>query len=191
MTWEETEPIYETLKSNPNYEITTNIETPIIRRKSTHRIVRLWKNHKGYSVISLDGKQCKFHRIIAQQFIPNPDNLKEIDHINRIKDDNRIQNLRWVSSSENSKNKTAYRGVIVNYVDELSDESFEITKYGEHEYENIWFDNNKFYYYTGAAFREICYCKTKCDTLVIHARDTNNKLTTITLNKFKKLYNID
>ena len=41
------------------------------------------------------------HRLMALAFIPNPDNKEMIDHINRNKLDNSIENLRWVTRSEN------------------------------------------------------------------------------------------
>ncbi len=54
-----------------------------------------------------DNKKKVFllHRLIAIAFIPNPDNLPYIDHINRVKTDNRIENLRWVTPSENNLNQ--------------------------------------------------------------------------------------
>ena len=44
------------------------------------------------------------HRIVAQLFIPNPENKPCVDHINCNKQDNRIENLRWVTYSENMMN---------------------------------------------------------------------------------------
>ena len=51
----------------------------------------------------------KIHRLIAIHFIPNPDNKPCIDHINRIRYDNRIENLRWVTNAENNQNKSLHK----------------------------------------------------------------------------------
>lgn len=64
---------------------------------------------QGYLQIWLtckDGKKRYFmkHRVIAYYLIPNPQNKPQVDHINTIKTDNRVENLRWVDQSENNKN---------------------------------------------------------------------------------------
>ena len=46
-----------------------------------------------------------FNVLIATAFIPNPDNLPQVDHINNNKQDNRVCNLKWVSCSDNNHNK--------------------------------------------------------------------------------------
>ena len=58
----------------------------------------------NFSLIK-DGQQktANLHRVIAENFIPNPFGKKEVNHINGNKHDNRIENLEWVSSSENRK----------------------------------------------------------------------------------------
>ena len=67
-------------------------------------------NNHGYYFICLckDGKTklFKLHRLIALAHIPNPYNKPFIDHINRNKKDNRIQNLRWSTKSENMRNQS-------------------------------------------------------------------------------------
>ena len=62
----------------------------------------------GYTDVSLykDGKRYhkKPHRLVAEAFIPNPNNLPEVDHIDTNKDNNCVDNLRWVTHSENHLN---------------------------------------------------------------------------------------
>lgn len=61
----------------------------------------------GYKVKNLykdwHFKGFKIHRLVAQAFIPNPDNKPMINHINGIKTDNRADNLQWCTASENRK----------------------------------------------------------------------------------------
>lgn len=75
-------------------------------------------NAYGYPCVTLckDGisRQTTLHRIIAEAFIPNPDNKPEIDHINTIREDFRLENLRWVSHKENMHNPISKERVYIN-----------------------------------------------------------------------------
>lgn len=58
----------------------------------------------GYAIVSLNkngiSKMCKVHRLVADAFVPNPDNLPEVHHKNHDRKDNRVQNLAWVTRAE-------------------------------------------------------------------------------------------
>lgn len=70
--------------------------------------LKFGESNKGYYMVNLhkDGiqKYCLVHRLIAITFLENPDNKKEIDHIDRTPKNNNISNLRWCSRSENCIN---------------------------------------------------------------------------------------
>ena len=62
-----------------------------------------WYDRDGYKRVSLHGSTCLVHRLIAQAFIPNPDNLPEVDHIDNNRENNAVSNLRWVTHEENMR----------------------------------------------------------------------------------------
>ena len=61
-------------------------------------------NSRGYFRVTINGKEYLVHRLIAETFIPNPNNKPYIDHIDRDTQNNDMWNLRWVSPRENSNN---------------------------------------------------------------------------------------
>ena len=62
------------------------------------------KGDGGYLRINNRGGSQLIHRIVAEAFIPNPENKPCVDHINRDRTDNRVENLRWVTMKENMAN---------------------------------------------------------------------------------------
>lgn len=88
-----------------NYSITFNGE--IYNTWNNFYKLKPTKDQKGYLRISLCKKSkkstFKVHRLVAQHFIPNIDNKPQVNHINGIKIDNRLENLEWATASENTK----------------------------------------------------------------------------------------
>ena len=78
-------------------------------KKGKGRFLKHVVNPSGYHtvVVYQDKKPKRFyvHRLVAIHYIPNPDNKPEVDHINRDRHDYRLENLRWVTSLENSENQ--------------------------------------------------------------------------------------
>ncbi len=67
------------------------------------RLLKPQLARNGYLMVSLGRKHKHMgvHRLVASAFIPNPDGLKEVNHKNLIKYDNRVSNLEWVDRHEN------------------------------------------------------------------------------------------
>lgn len=94
--------VWKQVENYSNYEISNlgNIKgkkgllKPSI--KNGYYFVGLSKNNQR--------KDFYIHRLVAEHFIPNPENKNYIDHINTDRTDNRVENLRWVTRSENMNN---------------------------------------------------------------------------------------
>lgn len=77
------------------------------RVKMNGEIIIPGTTQSGYYIVCNE----YLHKIVANLFIPNPHNKPEVDHINSVRTDNRVENLRWVTHKENMNNeitKTRY-----------------------------------------------------------------------------------
>ena len=185
---------WEQLRDHPDYEI--NVVYPHqIRKKSNNHIMKECVNGGGYVIITLNNKSHLKHRIIALQFIPNPDNLPQIDHINHNKTDNRIENLRWVSHLQNMNNKgSSWTGRKIKYVQELPDEVIVVNQYKNYHFENYYFANDVFYRDTGNGdYRIVPWIKAKDrpNSWRVKLTDTNTITRTISKGEFYHIYGLE
>ena len=88
----------------PNGDILTKTHYGV---KGRERILKPAIDKKGYQRVGLmkNGKLItrKVHRLVAENFISNPNKLPQVNHINSIKHDNRVENLEWCTSKYNTK----------------------------------------------------------------------------------------
>lgn len=87
-----------------------NIKSLNYKLSGKEKIMKLGKEH-GYPVIQLfknsNCKQFKVHRLVAQAFIPNPDNLPVVNHKDESRNNNRVDNLEWCTYKYNLNYGTA------------------------------------------------------------------------------------
>ena len=182
---------FETLIIDNDYEIARDHYPYLIRRRNNHRVLKETLMKNGYKCVTLNKKQYLVHRIVALQWLENddPENKTVVDHINHDKTDNRLENLRWCTQSDNIINiSRSSAGYEFEFRDELSINAFEVTSYNNNEFDNLYFDPDTdcFYIYTGAAYREIHYYEHKSGALYIMVYDVQHVRVCITLSKFKK-----
>ena len=177
-----------------DYEIKTTYPQEI-RNKRTGKILKESIKDNGYYYVHLNRMRYVKHRLIAKQFIPNPNNLPCVDHINHNRIDNHISNLRWVSSSDNNKNRSSNKGV--NYVfydhaDFDDDDIIVVNEYNGHEIDDIYYDmlSEKFLFDTGVNYKELHVNFNKDGYAYVYVKDIENKYVQIFINKFKRIHDL-
>ena len=104
---------FQFLDDIPGWEGYSISEEGYVYNNKLHRFVSACLDDKGYYIIHLQRNRKQYHRrihrLLALTFIPNPENLPNVDHKNRDQSDNNLSNLRWCSQDQNMKNSSKVR----------------------------------------------------------------------------------
>lgn len=182
------------LNHEEDYEI-LNVYPYTIRRKRDHYEVSEYLVN-GYACVTLNRKIYKKHRLIAEQFLENddPEHKTQVDHINHNRSDYNLLNLRWVSPSENSKNRSSFKGNNYQYVDDIPDESIAVdfydTRNGRRVFKGYYYHDGVFYYDNDMNYRILNINENKSGCRFVSIKDVNGITTAVCINRFLKQHDL-
>lgn len=105
--------MYKPIPDYPKYEIN---EFGVVRNAETHYVISQRMNRQGYLFVQLINNNKNnielVHRLVALTFIPNPNYLPYVNHIDECSVHNSAENLEWVSPKENSNHGTRNERII-------------------------------------------------------------------------------
>ena len=98
--------IWKKIEGYENYSVSTYGRV----RNDKLNIIMKTKSHFNYEIVRLisngERKPVRVHRLVAQTFLPNPDNLPQVNHIDEDKTNNHVENLEWCTSKQNINHGT-------------------------------------------------------------------------------------
>lgn len=104
--------VWKKIKYYPNYEVSDLGNVRRILKSGKTKTLKSVDNGNGYMRLNLykNGKQAKhyIHRLVANAFLSNKNQLPEVHHIDHDKTNNTLKNLEWVSSEENNSHKVVH-----------------------------------------------------------------------------------
>lgn len=94
--------MWKTIQNETNYEVSSEGQ---VRNKQTKQIKSLRYSNKGYARVTLypSGKTYSVHRLVAENFIINPNNYPSVNHKDGNKANNKLENLEWCTPKQNTR----------------------------------------------------------------------------------------
>lgn len=93
---------WQQIKYFPNYQVS---DLGNVKNKTTNKNIAKWRKSNGYLQVTLHSNGIKknvyIHRLVAEAFIPNPDNLTDVNHKDENKTNNTVNNLEWMTHLNN------------------------------------------------------------------------------------------
>ena len=101
------EEIWKTIPDLPRYAISNKGR---LRNTNTGRLLKTRVSRLGYEEVTISYNKVDYfrsiHRLVAEAFIPNPENKPQVNHIDEDKSNNMVSNLEWMTATENNNHGT-------------------------------------------------------------------------------------
>ena len=179
--------VYTPLIDHEGYEILIDHPYTIRNIKTKHEL----KEHmrSNYPAVNIQNKHYYKHLLIVKQFLPNPDGLTSIKHINRDKSDYHLNNLKWSTQSEASLNRSKGKKGNNEFVESIPEDAMEVKEYLKNNFDNYYYSpsSDTFYYFTGNDYRKL-NINTDKNNLQYVFMQSNDKKSIQVYNIMFKLY---
>ena len=109
--------IWKKIEGHPNYSVS---DKGRVRNDKTSLILKYGTNGHGYLTVVLYPGRKRFyvHRLVSQTFLPNCNNLPQVNHLDENKENNAVTNLEWISAKDNcnfgTRNERLSKSRIIN-----------------------------------------------------------------------------
>ncbi|KAK8840016.1 hypothetical protein M9Y10_031301, partial [Tritrichomonas musculus] len=91
---------------------------------------------------------------------------------------------------ENNKNRSSHKGIVYEYVDTIPDDAMKADTYGKHTFDNYYFYDNIFYFYTGINYRKLHINEDKWGNKRVSLISEEGKNDNVYYSKFKREHDI-
>ena len=184
---------WQTLKVNGLYEINVEYPHQIRKRTNDQKVISEYID-SGKATLKLEGKKYRKDKIVAIQFIPNPDNLPYVIHINNDKADSHIENLKW-SNTVGHKTITKYKGKSCRFINEneIPKGAIPITHYFKYKFKDCYYYDNTFFQLDYNDNYKVLHWHERKDgspNLRVYLRDVDKVGRPITKYAFERIYQI-